>query len=740
MIFSRDDSKHLYFKNSLLTFAALLSIILFPHFSLAKDRLAGSTSVETLANLSIEELMSLEVSSTSFFDMPPEKAPGSLYLITQDKMENSYGSTISDFLEYYVPGVNISHAYSSGSLYSTRGFASSSNSTTLFMINGFNMNIMSGTGINTNLNLPLLGDVERIEVLKGPCSIVHGSGAINGFINVVQKNGGDNPGGFINTEIGLSDGLITSETGYGVSSSDVGDMFIYAGAVKSDGIGENTNSSDNASQSTINENYFPDINTRFSLNWNRKNFSLTTQVQNEKVESTLPERTYSAGEEVKNANKQMVMKSMALLPKMNFEFTDTETVTIGVPVQYFEYDPVYFSPQTSNLASELQLKSNLIFKTTRFLNHRMALGSSATLKRFNADTVSVDSPSLVTDNHERVDFKEDLEWVETSIFFEDNYQLTNSLKLFAGIRYDAIPSSSLKFINLESFTFINKNGESEEVAAGKSIEEKFGTLDILIPRVGITYDIDDDKLVKFIYQEGYHNPDYITTMKYLSFNEPLVAEEVQSYELGYTQEFMRDRLRLNLNIYNNIFHNTAFRLVKNEINTATNNITTDQFSASGFETALLFDTESSSSIELSYSFSKPHNMSDNTEINPTLFDESGEHWKGYPEQTIKLNINKMFMEEKLNLSLGCLFSKSIDTVDEGLTQEQNSETDLFNHDRFVVNGSVRYHLTKNCSIILKGENIFNNRVPAAGYYYNLLNAEDISLEHPTYTIGLSWKF
>ncbi|MBF0260046.1 MAG: Plug domain-containing protein, partial [Desulfamplus sp.] len=76
------------------------------------------SSVEALADLSLEQLMSIEVSSTSFFDMSPEKAPGSLYIIPQEQIQKSYASSISDFLEYYVPGVNISRAYSAGSLYS----------------------------------------------------------------------------------------------------------------------------------------------------------------------------------------------------------------------------------------------------------------------------------------------------------------------------------------------------------------------------------------------------------------------------------------------------------------------------------------------------------------------------------------------------------------------------------------------------------------------------------------------
>ncbi|MBF0375868.1 MAG: TonB-dependent receptor [Desulfamplus sp.] len=778
MMLYYDSLKNLFFNTALIT-----AFLLYPIFSIAQSSKPRS-SVEALADLSIEQLMSIEVSSTTFFDTPPEKAPGSIYLISQEKMENSYSSSISDFLEYYVPGVNISRAYSAGSLYSARGIASPSNSTTLFMVNGTNMNVSSGTGINTNLNLPLLGDVERIEVLKGPCSIIHGSGSINGFINVIQKNGRDNQGGFINTEAGLNDGLIKTETGYGVSSSEYGDTFIYAGAVKSDGISEYGDNASN-NQSTINDNYFPNINSRFSLNWEKDNFHLITFFQNEEVESTLPWRpfkkestttadanniaTSNTSDTITNkssdfSNKHVGMKTMALLPQLNLDLTDTEKLTIELPIQYFEYDPAYFSSEAFDLDSEIQLKSNLIFKTTRFSNHRVALGGSTCFKQFDSDRVSIYIPSIITEDDDfMVDTKADLHWFDSSLFFEDNYQLTKNLTLFAGLRYDTTYGSSNSFKNVESFTISGDDGEINYIPSGSlelSVDGGFGYA--LIPRCGFTYDIDEHKIVKFVYQEGYHNSDYITIMKYLnsfSGGEPIVSEEVESYELSYYQDFMNRRFQFNLNIYSNIFDNTILILMDQDEDGFVDSQITDEFISSGFEASLTYNPANDTTMEVSYSFSQPYNMDDDTKVNPHLVNKTGELWKAFPEHTVKLNLTKSFMNEKLAISLGGIFNSATNTSEQSeilIDQSSDNETliqdtqtpesnpniqeDMFNHDRFLFNIGARYHLTKELSLVVKGENIFNNDVPAAGYYYNLQNSENISLEHPTYYIGLSWKF
>ncbi|MBF0232391.1 MAG: TonB-dependent receptor, partial [Desulfamplus sp.] len=453
-------------------------------------------------------------------------------------------------------------------------------------------------------------------------------------------------------------------------------------------------------------------------------------------------------------NKQVAMKSMAVIPKINFEPTDTETVTIGMPVEYFEYDPDYLSIQNTDLDSELQLKSNLVLKSVRFPNHRMAFGCSASLKQFNSDSVPLypvffvrdDVASITLGQSNRLGSEADFQWIETSIFFEDNYQLTKKLTLLAGVRYDAIPSSSLEFTNIEDFNYINKDGKTMNVSSGESMSLDFGTLDLLIPRIGITYDIDDDKTVKLIYQEGYHIPDYINTMKELNFNKRLIEEEIKSCELGYYQEFMEKKCQFNFNIYGNIFQNTVFNLIDSNSDGENDIIITDDFLSTGFETSLVFLPDNKTRMEFSYAFSQPHNLEDDPEINPHLVDSSGERWKAFPEHTIKINMNRSFMNEKLDISLGSLFNKGIETVgmnelnNSRISTIQKSTTDLFNHDRFVVNAAARYHITGNCSLTIKGENIFDNDVPAAGYYYDLQNLEEISLEHPTYTIGLRWTF
>ena len=112
----------------------------------------------------------------------------SVSVITADDIAHSEARTIGDLLKD-VPGVQIN---SDGGQGMKRAQIRGEDSfRTLVMIDGQKIaehKSMSGS--------PMLIDpsmVERIEVIKGPASVLYGSDAIGGAINIITKKGGDKP-------------------------------------------------------------------------------------------------------------------------------------------------------------------------------------------------------------------------------------------------------------------------------------------------------------------------------------------------------------------------------------------------------------------------------------------------------------------------------------------------------------------------------------------------------------------
>lgn len=112
----------------------------------------------------------------------------SVSVITQEEIAQSEARTVGDLLQD-VPGVRINNDGSQGmKRIMIRG---EDTFRTLVMIDGQKMSehkSMSGS--------PMLIDpamIERIEVIKGPASVLYGSDAIGGAINIITKKGGSKP-------------------------------------------------------------------------------------------------------------------------------------------------------------------------------------------------------------------------------------------------------------------------------------------------------------------------------------------------------------------------------------------------------------------------------------------------------------------------------------------------------------------------------------------------------------------
>jgi hemoglobin/transferrin/lactoferrin receptor protein len=136
----------------------------------------------------------------------------SVSVITQEEIRRSSARNVGELLED-IPGVRINNDGGQGmKRIKIRGEDAFR---TLVMIDGQKVSehkSMSGS--------PMLIDpsmIERIEVIKGPASVLYGSDAIGGAINIITKKGGTKP-----TEGEVSAGMNTSASGKNASGSIYG--------------------------------------------------------------------------------------------------------------------------------------------------------------------------------------------------------------------------------------------------------------------------------------------------------------------------------------------------------------------------------------------------------------------------------------------------------------------------------------------------------------------------------------
>ena len=114
-----------------------------------------------------------------------ERIPAGVTIITRQQIQERGYQSVAEAL-FTVPGVNL--APTGGLGQQTSLFTRGTNSNhTLVLIDGIPVNDPSTPAGAFDFGQDLLGDTERIEIIRGPFSSLYGSGALGGAINLVTR-------------------------------------------------------------------------------------------------------------------------------------------------------------------------------------------------------------------------------------------------------------------------------------------------------------------------------------------------------------------------------------------------------------------------------------------------------------------------------------------------------------------------------------------------------------------------
>lgn len=142
---------------------------------------------EAFNELSLTNVLDIKLTTGSFLELDLAHSPMSMTVIDREKIRVSGARHLGELLEIYVPGFQLMVNKWNGDIWGMRGVAADRNTKVIYLINGLRLNTESRDGAFTETTLGLLGDIERIEVLRGPAGLVYGSGAIAGVVNVVTR-------------------------------------------------------------------------------------------------------------------------------------------------------------------------------------------------------------------------------------------------------------------------------------------------------------------------------------------------------------------------------------------------------------------------------------------------------------------------------------------------------------------------------------------------------------------------
>jgi len=216
-------------------FTRKLSPILLMAATLAGTAATCSAQLQAdLADMSLEELLRLEVTSVSRRQQQLSRAPAAIYVITQEDIRRSGLRSLPELLRL-APGVHVARINAYTWAISARGFNGRIASKMLVLIDGRTVYTPLFSGVYWEMHDLPLGDIERIEVIRGPGATMWGSNAVNGVVNIITKSARDTPGGFIEAVGGTVERAFGS-FGYGGKLNESFFYRLYSKFTKSDGM------------------------------------------------------------------------------------------------------------------------------------------------------------------------------------------------------------------------------------------------------------------------------------------------------------------------------------------------------------------------------------------------------------------------------------------------------------------------------------------------------------------------
>lgn len=486
----------------------------------------GQVEPEKLFKMSLEELMNVEVvTATKFLQRIPE-VPARVHVITSDQISERGYFTLEEVFSD-LPGFQFRNIVGFNSYVFLRGVPNQNN-LVLLLVDGVQINELNSGGFYGGGQFNL-SNVERIEVVYGPASVLYGTNAISGIINIITKGPEKENSGHVSVALGS---FATSNIDFGYEhfnqEKDLGFRIagMYKKSEKADLRGKkgDNNWTDNM------ENFEDDL--AFAGKVIYKSFSAGVIYQEKQASRTTNTRTIDDiyldkgtlwdiqfingfAQYVYNKNDKWSTQS-----KLYYRNATVKNNTIAIITKAIDDDPGdqvgYYRPNDL-IGFECQLnykmRRNLNFIAGIVLEREKLAKSFSKSHSFSQDEKPPE-PSKPEQTINRL----------LSLYLQSQYNIIKPLSLILGIRQDS-------------------SGYYGEV---------------FTPRAAIVFN-KDKTTAKLLYNEAFRAPkpwDYY----WGTGNPDLKSEKMRSGELYLSYMFSRD-FNINASLYNNTLSN---QLTKDE--------------------------------------------------------------------------------------------------------------------------------------------------------------------------------
>ena len=299
---------------------------------------------------------------------------------------------------------------------------------TVVLIDGIKMNLTSDpSNVYDFANLPTEG-IERIEILRGPQSILYGSDALSGVVNIITKKGKGKPLVIINAE-GGSYGTIKGSFGV-TGSTNAFNYNFFLGRTQSDGFSAASEKYGNNEKDGYEGN---NLSSRFGFEFNEHAY-LNLFLRFTKSEADYDQHGGEFGDDptYKYNQEEFVTRAEGGFELLDGDWNQKIGLSFYKNVRKYRYDSTLNNPASSrSLYNGKRFNFDWLNQFNVSSNQLILFGFDAQIDQSASQFFLISSfgpfESNIPENNVSI----------IGLYLQDQIKLGNSFFATAGIRYDS---------------------------------------------------------------------------------------------------------------------------------------------------------------------------------------------------------------------------------------------------------------------------------------------------------------
>jgi len=476
-------------------------------------------------SLSLEELMQITIDSAGKQKEQISEIPASVIIVTRDEIQKYGYTTVSEVLKN-VPG--LFHVYNYAQ--DTFGIRGILGGEIVLLVNGVVQRYTNLLHFSFNAEV-----VDRIEIVRGPMSVIYGNGAFLGSVNIITNELHDNEETLNMASLGI--GTSNTQTAFTRFESVEENLKTVISASFYDTKGVDAEYKDMLSPSQFSQ--IPDgahTSTNGDLERNNKYFNLYTEYKKIylqlQVNETINEwyvLTPSFGE----GNEETTTTTVSTI---GYKDEISKNISLDAKVTYSTYKELRdYDFIAKELTGERKTSARTIDAELDFIyNPTDELNAIVGINYINTSDLSRNLQVPILGANQLI---QSSDVVTRSAFIQLNYKPAKKLKIIAGLRLE----QDLRFTNKTTVCEGTSCTAHVEVASPNEKIHK-------IPRLAFIYSLNQHHIFKFLYGEA-------TRHEFLLSADTDKREMIETYEINYL--YVKPNLSLSLSLFHNNINNLS---------------------------------------------------------------------------------------------------------------------------------------------------------------------------------------